>query len=207
MQFRELAVSPAVEFIPPAFTDHRGLFTTPFQEAAFTEALGHSLHVAQTNHSVSATGTIRGIHFADTPPGQAKYLYCPRGAILDVVVDVRHGSPSFGRWDAVRLDSVEFRAVYVAEGIGHAFIALEEGTVVSYLCTAAYNPGAEHGVNPLDPELALPWPTELSPILSEKDSTAPTLKEAAAAGLLPRYQDCLVRYEQLRASWTGSLFG
>lgn len=199
MQCRELAVADAFEFTPPSFPDHRGLFTAPFQERAFVEARGHPLRVAQTNHSVSRRGTIRGLHFADTPPGQAKYVYCPGGAVLDVVVDLRVGSPTFGQWDTVRLDAVDFRAIYVAEGLGHAFVALEEDTAVAYLCSTGYNPAAEHGINPLDPDLGLPWPDDVETIMSDKDRAAPTLAQAHADGLLPNYADCLQRYAALRA--------
>lgn len=199
MQVRELRVRDAFEFVPPTFPDHRGLFVAPFQEPSFVEALGHRLHVAQTNHSVSAHGTIRGVHFADTPPGQAKYVYCPRGVVLDVVVDLRQGSPTYGTWDAVTLDTSEYKAVYVAEGIGHAFVALADDTVVAYLCSTSYNPNAEHCINPHDPDLALPWPSDLDPILSEKDAAAPTLARAEAQGLLPQYTDCLAHYANLRA--------
>ncbi|RCW45347.1 dTDP-4-dehydrorhamnose 3,5-epimerase [Halopolyspora algeriensis] len=200
MQARQLEFIGAFEFTPDSFPDHRGLFVAPFQEAVFTEAVGHGLHVAQSNHSVSARNVVRGVHFAEVPPGQAKYVYCPAGGILDVVVDVRIGSPTFGRWQAVRLDSAEYRALYLAEGLGHAFAALSDDTAVAYLCSTAYNPAVEHGVNPLDPDLDLPW-GELGadPILSAKDRDAPSLSEAAEAGLLPHYDDCLARYERLRA--------
>lgn len=197
MDVRELTVRDAYAFTPRAFPDDRGLFVAPFQEEAFVGAVGHPLAVAQTNHSVSRAGVVRGVHFADVPPGQAKYVYCPRGALLDVVVDLREGSPTFGTWDAVRLDSREYRAVYIPEGLGHAFIALTDDTVMAYLCSTAFNPAAEHGVHPLDPALGLPWPEELEPVLSDKDAAAPTLAEASAAGLLPRYADCLARYEAL----------
>ncbi|PXY26666.1 dTDP-4-dehydrorhamnose 3,5-epimerase [Prauserella coralliicola] len=200
MDVRELAVRDAYEFVPPRFPDQRGLFVAPLQEPAFLKAVGHPLTVAQTNHSVSRKGTIRGIHFADTPPGQAKYVYCPRGSLLDVIVDLRVGSPTFGQWDAVRLDSTGFHAVYVAEGLGHGFVALEDDTAMAYLCSTGYNPGGEHGITPLDPELGLPWPAELEFILSEKDSSAPTLAEARDAGLLPDYSACRARYAQLRAN-------
>lgn len=201
VEARRLDITDAFAFTPKSFPDSRGLFVAPFQDAPFAEATGHRLQVAQTNHSVSARNVIRGLHFADVPPGQAKYVYCPSGALLDVVVDVRAGSPTFGRWDAVRLDSTEFRAVYVAEGIGHAFVALTDNTVMSYLCSTPYNPAAEHGISPLDPELGLPWDDYVDdePILSDKDRKAPTLAEALAADLLPRYEDCVARYEQLRA--------
>ena len=199
MQVRQLEITGAFEFTPKSFPDHRGLFVAPFQETAFSAATGHTLQLAQTNHSVSARNVVRGVHFADVPPGQAKYVYCPRGALLDVVVDVRVGSPTFGRWEAVRLDSTEYRALYLAEGLGHAFAALTDDTVMTYLCSTSYNPAAEHGVNPLDPDLALPWnDLDGEPVLSAKDREAPTLAEAGESGLLPRYDDCITRYEQLR---------
>lgn len=198
MKFRELAVPGAVEFIPAVFPDERGLFVAPFQEPVFLDALGHRLHLAQSNHSVSRRGVIRGVHFSDVPPGQAKYVYCPRGVLLDVAIDVRVGSPTFGQWDAVRLDSQAYRAVYLAEGIGHAFVALADDTVLAYLCSTGYDPGAERTVNPLDPALALPWPTDLTPVLSDKDHAAPTLAEASTAGILPRWEHCQARYAALR---------
>ncbi|MGH8921784.1 MAG: dTDP-4-dehydrorhamnose 3,5-epimerase family protein [Actinomycetes bacterium] len=199
MQTRKLTVPGAVEFLPKIFPDDRGRFIAPFQQSAFVEAIGHRLHLAQSNHSVSARGVIRGVHFSDVPPGQAKYVYCARGALLDVAVDVRLGSPTFGRWDVVHLDSETYRAVYLAEGIGHAFVALAEGTIMAYLCSTGYHPDTEHTVNPLDTALALPWPADLEPVLSEKDRAAPSLAEAAAAGILPRWDACQARYAQLRA--------
>ncbi|WP_190821382.1 dTDP-4-dehydrorhamnose 3,5-epimerase family protein [Saccharopolyspora pogona] len=201
MQVRRLEITGAYEFTPKAFPDHRGLFVAPFQEAAFVDATGHPLRVAQTNHSVSARNVIRGVHFSDVPPGQAKYVYCPQGALLDVVIDIRAGSPTFGHWEAVRLDDTEYRAVYLAEGLGHAFAALTDDTVMTYLCSTPYNPAAEHGIDPFDPELALPWSDlDGEPILSEKDRAAPSLAEAADKGLLPDYETCLAHYESLRST-------
>ncbi|MDT8911579.1 dTDP-4-dehydrorhamnose 3,5-epimerase [Amycolatopsis sp. PS_44_ISF1] len=200
MQFRPLKVPDAYAYTPSAFPDERGLFAAPFQEEALLGSVGHPLRMAQVNHSVSRRGTIRGVHFADTPPGQAKYVYCPAGALLDVIVDLRTGSPTFGQWDSVLLDAVDFRAVYVAEGLGHAFIALEDDTAMAYLCSEPYNPSGEHGISPLDPALALPWPADVTPIVSEKDRSAPTLAEARARGLLPSYDDCTAYYEKLRSA-------
>jgi dTDP-4-dehydrorhamnose 3,5-epimerase len=194
----ELDIDGAWAFEPPSFPDSRGVFAAPFQGAAFREALGFDLRVAQTNHSVSARGVIRGVHFADTPPGQAKYVYCPAGRLLDVIVDVRVGSPTFGEHVAVELDSQSMRAVYLSEGLGHAFVALTEGTVMAYLCSTGYNPGGEHGVSPLDPALGLPWPDDLAPILSDKDRDAPSLAEAQAQGLLPTFEACSRWYDELR---------
>jgi dTDP-4-dehydrorhamnose 3,5-epimerase len=200
---RELAVSGAFEFVPQRFPDRRGVFAAPFQEAAFLDAVGHPLRLAQTNHSISRRGVIRGLHVTAVPPGQAKYVYCPRGALLDVVVDLRVGSPGFGSWDAVRLDQDGLGAVYAPEGLGHGFVALTDDTVLAYLCSTGYDPAAERAVTPLDPALGLPWAQHLDgaePVLSDKDRDAPTMAEAAAAGLLPTYQQCQARYQELRAA-------
>ncbi|GIG29903.1 dTDP-4-dehydrorhamnose 3,5-epimerase family protein [Cellulomonas marina] len=195
MTYRELAVPGAFEITPRQHGDPRGVFLEWFQGAPFREAAGHGLDLQQANLSVSAAGVLRGVHFADVPPGQAKYVTCARGAVLDVVVDLRVGSPTFGTWDTVLLDDVDRRAVYLSEGLGHAFCSLEDGSTVLYLCSTPYAPGREHGVHPLDPALGIAWPTvgrDGSPLthqLSEKDTAAPGLEEAAAAGLLPRWED------------------
>lgn len=199
MQVRELAVRDAFEFSPRVFPDARGVFVAPYQEEPFIKATGFPLRLAQSNHSRSRRGSIRGLHYADVPPGQAKYVYCPRGALLDLVVDIRVGSPTYGAYDVSRLDPETFRALYIPEGVAHAFVALEEDSVISYLCSAGYNPAAEHGINPLDPALNLPWPTDLEPLLSDKDAAAPTLAEAEAAGMLPTYEACHAHYESLIA--------
>jgi dTDP-4-dehydrorhamnose 3,5-epimerase len=193
VEIRELAVPGAYEVVPAVHADGRGAFLEWFRADRFREATGHSFTLAQANASVSAAGTLRGVHFADVPPSQAKWVTCLHGAVLDVVVDIRVGSPTYAQWDAVRLDDAERRAVYLSEGLGHAFMALEDNSVVSYLCSAPYAPGREHGIHPLDPALAIEWPTTgrdgaaLTPALSDKDASAPTLAEAESSGLLPTY--------------------
>ena len=194
-----MAVDGAWVFTPKVWRDERGAFLESFQGSAFAEAVGHRLSVAQVNTSVSRRGTLRGVHFADVPPGQAKYVTCTRGAVLDVAIDIRTGSPTFGQWDAVQLDDQDRRAIYVAEGMGHAFLALTDEATVSYLCSEPFRPGAEHGIDPLDPALGLPWPSDVELVLSDKDAAAPSLETAAAAGLLPSYEDCLALYESLRS--------
>ncbi|MCL1870963.1 MAG: dTDP-4-dehydrorhamnose 3,5-epimerase [Promicromonosporaceae bacterium] len=197
MQIRELRVPGAFEITPKQFGDPRGVFLEWFKAAAFEEAVGHTLDLAQANCSVSSAGVVRGIHFADVPPGQAKYVTCPKGAVLDVVVDIRVGSPTFGQWDSVLLDDVDRRAIYLGEGLGHAFMALEDGSTVMYLCSTGYNPTGEHGINPLDEQIGLTWPTTdrhgnpITPLLSDKDTAAPTLAEAQEQGLLPDYEQVL----------------
>lgn len=200
MKATELGIDGAWLFEAPTFPDHRGSFTAPFQGPAFRAALGFDLHVAQTNQSVSHRGVIRGVHVADVPPGQAKYLWVAAGAVRDVVVDLRVGSTTFGRYEVVELDAASTRAVYLAEGLGHAFQALADHTVVGYLCSASYDPAREHGITPLDPDLALPWAAGVEPVLSEKDAAAPTLRHARDTGMLPSRTVCDDHYEALRST-------
>lgn len=200
MQFRELAIPGVIEFTPGIFPDARGQFVAPFQEGSFVDATGHPLQVAQSNQSISRRGVIRGVHFADVPPGQGKYVHCSRGALLDVAIDVRVGAPTFGHWASVLLNAETSRAVYLPEGVGHAFLALTDDTVMTYLCSTRYAPAAEHTVNPLDPALGLPWPADLELVLSDKDRAAPTLAEAIAAAILPTWAACQARYTALRAA-------
>jgi len=147
--------------------------------------------------SVSSRGTVRGVHFADVPPSQAKYITALSGSFIDFVIDIRVGSPTFGRWESALLDTVDRRALYLAEGLGHAICSLEDDSTVMYLCSAIYNPAREHAINPLDPELGLVLPEGVTPVLSAKDAAAPSLMQAAEQGLLPRYDECLRFYTGL----------
>jgi len=189
----ELAIPGSFVFTPRQFGDDRGLFLEWFKTTHFAEAAGHPLDLQQANLSVSGAGVIRGIHFSDVPPGQAKYVMCPKGAVLDVIVDIRLGSPTFGRWDSVLLDDVNRKCVYLAEGLGHSFLSLEDESTVIYLCSSGYNPGAEHGIHPMDPEIGIEWPSvgrngeALEFELSAKDAGAIGITEASESGLLPSY--------------------
>lgn len=200
---RPLTVPGAVELTPRQNVDDRGMFCEWYRADAVAEAVGHPLDLAQANCSVSRQGVLRGVHFADVPPGQAKFVTCASGAVLDVVVDIRVGSPTFGTWDAVRLDDRDRRAIYLAEGLGHAFFALTDQATVVYLCSTGYAPGREHGLNPLDPALGIEWPREIPAILSEKDMAAPTLAEAAAQGILPAYATCVDWTAKRSADYSG----
>jgi dTDP-4-dehydrorhamnose 3,5-epimerase len=204
VEIRELAVpdSYVLDLVPHG--DPRGRFTEWYRADVLAGATGFGLTLAQANHSVSARGVLRGVHFALVPPGQAKYVYCPAGRVLDVVVDLRVGSPTFGVHDSVVLDSDEPRAVYLAEGLGHAFVALADGSSVTYLVSSGYDPGREFGVSPMDPALELPWPDDVEFELSTKDRAAPTLEQAREQGLLPTMEQCAARYAALRAGATGS---
>ena len=153
-----LSIEGAWMFTPCVHTDDRGSFLEWFRVGELAGVLGYQPDIAQANCSVSRRGVLRGVHFADVPPGQAKYVSCVSGAILDVIVDLRVGSPGYGRWEAVRLDEQNRRAVFLSEGLGHAFMALTERATALYLCSTPYAPGREHGVHPLDPGLGISWP-------------------------------------------------
>lgn len=199
MQTRELAIPGAYEFTPVQRGDDRGVFLEWYRHDLLEAAVGHPLTLRQANTSVSRRGVVRGVHFADVPLGQAKYVTVTRGAVLDVVVDIRVGSPTFGQWDSVLLDTVDRRAVYLAEGLGHAFVALEDDSTVSYLVTDTYNPTREHGVTPLDADLGIDWRLPADELLlSPKDTEAPTLAEARESGLLPTWDACQAFYDSLR---------
>ncbi len=189
MQIRELTVPDAYEITPVQHRDDRGVFLEWYRFDRLEETVGHALELRQANTSVSRKGSVRGIHFADVPPGQAKYVTCTRGAVLDFAVDIRVGSPAFGTWDSVLLDDVDRRAIYLAEGLGHCFVALTDDATVSYLVTDVYNPSREHGINPMDPEIALEFPLGADELLlSPKDTDAPSLSEARERGLLPEHE-------------------
>jgi 5-epimerase len=191
MRSRPLAVSGAFVFTPDVFPDDRGFFVSPMQRPALRDTVGQaSFPVAQASYSRSRRGVVRGVHFTRTPPGCAKYVYCPQGQALDIVVDIRIGSPTFGRWDTVLLDPETARAVYFPIGVGHAFVALTDHTIMTYLLSAAYDAPNELAVSVTDPTLALPIPPDVEPILSARDTAAPTLAEAEAAGLLPDFPTC-----------------
>ena len=188
----------AYEITPVQHRDDRGVFLEWYRFDRLEETVGHALNLRQANTSVSRKGSVRGIHFADVPPSQAKYVMCTRGAVLDFAIDIRTGSPAFATWDTVLLDDVDRRAIYLAEGLGKCFVALSDDATVSYLVTDVYSPSREHGINPLDPEIALEFP--LAPdelLLSPKDTDAPFLTEAREQGLLPAYEAAREFYRSL----------
>jgi dTDP-4-dehydrorhamnose 3,5-epimerase len=189
MQIRQLDIAGAWEITPQLHADARGLFFEWLTDRGFTSFAGHRLDVRQANCSVSAAGVLRGLHFAQLPPSQAKYVTCLSGSVLDVVVDIRVGSPTFGHWDSVLLDDRDHRSVYLSEGLAHGFVALQDNSTVMYLCSAEYNPQREHTIAATDPALAIDWPTEHKLVLSDRDAAAPTLDEVRAAGLLPSWDE------------------
>ena len=181
MTVNHLDIPGAWVYTPRQFLDDRGIFFEWFQDSTFLEASGHSFTLAQANCSISSKGTLRGIHFADVPPGQRKYVTCITGSALDVLVDLRIGSPTFGQWRKVQLDTIDRRVISIPNGVGHAFIALEDNTTIVYLCDQRYNPEGEHEIYPLDTEIGIEWTLGIEPLLSPKDEAAPRFNEVKGA--------------------------
>jgi dTDP-4-dehydrorhamnose 3,5-epimerase len=190
---------------PRVFPDDRGEFLEWFKAETVADKLGYPLDIPQANLSTSREGVVRGIHYADVPPGQAKYVTCVAGRILDVVVDLRRGSPTYGRHAIVDLSAADRRGLFLPVGVGHGFIvpAGTQQATVCYLVSEGYNPAAEHGVNPLDPALGIDWSasglTEEAFVLSDKDRDAPGVAEVEAT--LPGYDECLGWEQELRDTW------
>jgi len=196
VQIRPLSISGAFEFTPVIRGDKRGAFLETYRHEQLQEAVGHPLDLRQANMSISAKAVARGIHYALVPPGQAKYVSAPRGAFIDFIVDIRVGSPTFSQWDSVVIDDVDRKAVYLAEGLGHAIVALSDDATVTYLCSEVYNPERELSLNLLDPEIGLTFPFDSDTlIVSPRDVEAPTLAEAASLGLLPTWDECQAFYD------------
>jgi dTDP-4-dehydrorhamnose 3,5-epimerase len=166
------------------FNDNRGFFYESFKEEDFKNLIGRNLNIKQTNTSSSSKGSVRGIHYALVPPSQ-----CQRGSIKDYVIDIRVGSPTFGQFEIIELSENSASAVFIEEGLAHAFVALENQTVVTYFVTEKYNPEREKGINPFDKTLNVKWP-DIELILSEKDKQAISLEEAKNQGLLPTFDEC-----------------
>lgn len=198
MEVRQLDIPGAWAITPQLHSDSRGLFFEWLTDRDFSAFAGHRLDVRQANCSVSSAGVLRGLHFAQLPPSQAKYVTCLHGSVFDVVVDVRLGSPTFGRWDSVLLDDHDRKSVYISEGLAHGFLALQDNSTVMYLCSAEYDPRHEHTICATDPTLGIDWPSGHELVLSDRDAAAPTLDEVRAAGLLPTWEETRLFVDGLR---------
>jgi dTDP-4-dehydrorhamnose 3,5-epimerase len=191
MPFQPMGIQGAFVFTPVRHEDSRGHFQESLKLSSLAKELGLGFEVKQVNQSTSAKGVIRGIHFADNPPGQAKYVSCLKGSIWDVVVDLRTESPTFGKWEGVEVSAANGKSVLIAEGLGHGCLSLEEGSVVTYLCSEEYSPSTERQINPFDNDLAIDFSGFGSKfgveefLLSEQDKQAQGFKEALESGLLP----------------------
>ena len=177
MSVEKLEIPGAWVFTPKQFGDDRGVFFEWFQDSTFREHAGDDFVLVQANCSVSQKGVLRGIHYANVPPGQRKYVTCVSGSALDVLVDLRPSSPTFGMCKSVQLDTSDCKVVSIPNGVGHAFMALEDNTTIVYLCDQRYNPSSEFEIHPLDPTIAINWPADIEPLISPKDLAAPLFSE------------------------------
>jgi dTDP-4-dehydrorhamnose 3,5-epimerase len=168
---------------PAVFRDERGFFAETFRHNALGEYGIPVDGFVQENHSRSTRGVLRGMHFAIGDPGMGKLVRCSRGRIVDVVVDLRRGSPTYAQWEAVDLDDETLRMCWVPVGFAHGFCVLSDVADVLYRQTAYYDPAVERGIAYDDPDVGIEWPAGMELVVSERDATAPTLAEVA--GELP----------------------
>ncbi len=171
-----LEIEGAWLFQASSHVDERGFFREWFKSSVMREVLKSDFKIAQSNLSRSKKGVVRGIHFSTSQEGQAKWVTCANGILWDVVVDIRPNSPTFGRWCANELRAEDGKSIYISEGLGHAFVALEDNTVISYMLSSPYSPKDEHAINPLDVEIGIKWP-QIPLYFSEKDASAPNLRD------------------------------
>ena len=187
MKLTPLGIAGAWLAESPVWSDDRGFFREWFKSEDIKSATGRDFGIEQANISLSSAGTLRGIHYSIAPRGQAKWITCVSGSIKDVSVDIRPDSKSFGQWIEVELTGDSGKAVFIGEGFGHGFVALEDNTVVAYLVSTPFSPTEEFEINPLDEKIGINWGIDLSDLkISEKDKKAPTLVERLVEGKLPK---------------------
>lgn len=182
MPYEKTEIEGVFLFKPKVFEDPRGKFFESFRQDLTLEETGFEFRVAQVNNSISAKGVLRGIHFKQNPPGQAKFVSVASGAIIDVAIDLRKSSSTFGKWQAFDLSAENKHSLIIGYGIGHAFLALDENTQVTYLCDSVFEPELEHGINPLS--TGIDWQSYATQhsiqnfSISKKDELAPNFEQA-----------------------------
>jgi dTDP-4-dehydrorhamnose 3,5-epimerase len=172
MKITPLALPEVLLIEPRVFADDRGWFTESFNARAFADATGLDVTFVQDNHSRSARGVLRGLHYQLPPAAQGKLVRAVAGAIFDVSVDIRRSSPNFGRWVGETLSADNKRQLFIPAGFAHGFLALEGDSEVHYKTTAYYDTAAERSIRWDDPDLAIAWPLGLPPLLAPKDAAA-----------------------------------
>jgi len=187
MKILELEIAGTFVAESKVFEDDRGFFREWFKSEDIKNATGREFGIEQANISLSSQGTLRGIHYSIAPRGQAKWITCVAGSIKDVIVDIRPDSQTFGKWIEVELSGSSGKAVFISEGLGHGFVALEDNTAVAYLVSTPFSPTDEFEINPLDEKIGINWGMDLSELkISDKDQNAPTLAERLIESKLPR---------------------
>jgi dTDP-4-dehydrorhamnose 3,5-epimerase len=186
MELTPLGIEGAWLVQSPVWKDNRGSFREWFKAEDINSVTGREFAVEQANISLSSKGTLRGIHYSIAPCGQAKWITCVSGAIQDVIVDIRSDSRTFGQWVDIELRSDSGKAIFISEGLGHGFLALENNTTVAYLISTPFSPDHEFEINPLDQKIGIKWGIEVRDLkISNKDKAAPTLAERLAECKLP----------------------
>lgn len=184
--FERLGIPDVLRLTPPRFPDERGYFQETWVAGKWPV---EGSHFVQDNLSVSRHGVLRGLHLQN-PDAQAKLVFAVTGAIWDVAVDVRVGSPTFGQWVAEELSAENGVQLFVPRGFAHGFVVLSDSAHVIYKCDARYAPSSEQTLRWDDPEVGIRWPND-RPVLAPRDASAPTLKELIARGALPKFRDCI----------------
>ena len=186
MKLTQLGIEGAWLAESPVWKDDRGSFREWFKIEDVKIVAGRVFGIEQANISLSSMGTLRGIHYSLAPRGQAKWITCVSGAIQDVIVDIRPDSKTFGQWVDVELRSDSGKAVFISEGLGHGFLALDDNSVVAYLVSTPFSPTDEYEINPLDQAIDISWRIDPKALkISEKDKWAPDLLDRKNQGLLP----------------------
>ena len=178
MKTFELEIQGCWVFQPNVHSDSRGDFFEWFQKDSFYEIEGEKFHLAQANCSISKKGVLRGIHYTKSAPGQSKIVTVLNGAVFDVLVDLRKSSPTFKKWQLVKLEADTPKTIYIPWGVGHGFLSLEDNTAFTYLCDARYNPSNEFDLDAFDSEIGIEWPTGIEIIRSSKDENAMSFRES-----------------------------
>ncbi|MDF2534515.1 MAG: dTDP-4-dehydrorhamnose 3,5-epimerase [Bacillales bacterium] len=177
MNFIETNLPGVFVVEPKVFGDHRGWFMETYSIKYFKEA-GIDIDFVQDNQSFSATkGTLRGLHFQLNPKTQTKLVRCTRGSLFDVVVDIREGSPTYGQWLGIELTAENKKQLLIPKGFAHGFMSLTDNVEIQYKCDELYAPECDGGILWNDPDIGIEWPINIKPILSEKDESAPLLKD------------------------------
>ncbi len=178
MNVQETALSGVLMLEPRVFGDDRGFFFESWNTATFADAVGSDVTFVQDNHSRSSSGVVRGLHYQLPPSPQGKLVRCGRGALWDVAVDIRAGSPTFGQWLAAELTADNHRQLWIPPGFAHGFVALTDTADLLYKASGFYDPDADRSIAWDDPDIGIDWPLEGAPILSDKDAAAPRLADA-----------------------------
>ncbi len=175
-EFERQKIEDVILIKPKVFGDNRGFFMESYKKSDFFAA-GIDVEFNQDNHSKSVKGVLRGLHYQENPYGQAKIVRCSRGRIYDVAVDIRPESKTFGQYVKVELSEDNKHMLYIPVGFAHGFVALSDEVELLYKASGEYNPQADRGILWNDPDININWEIDFEPILSEKDSKQPTLKE------------------------------